>query len=117
MLLDNIWYHISALASIIADICIIIVSIAAYKRSGFIGFKLFLASALLFFPISIYYYLVGLWRLQIIQWPLDSDWTAIAYRISSCMNIAAQILVVVIVFVFARFFNSRPQQSGKTKNT
>ena len=107
MIPENLPYHFSGIASIVADIWIGVLAVHLWRTRASKGF-LFLAVACALFLIgSVYVYLVGLAQYGFFQWPLDGPATYRAYLLTSFISIAAQILFVVSMVRIANEYKAK----------
>lgn len=102
MSLENLWYHGSAISSILVDLILIVVASLAYQRFHLTSL-IFLALAFgLFFVSSCYAYWMGLVEMGIIPWEWDYRSATISYIGGSLNQGAANILLAISVIALAR---------------
>jgi hypothetical protein len=69
---ENLPYHFSALASIVADVWVGILSLAVWNKKKIRGFLVLAIACAMFLVGSVYGYFAGLTEYGILQWPLDA---------------------------------------------
>ncbi len=109
---ENIPFHLSALASILADVIVGFISIQAYRATKNKGWGFLAWACGLFLVGSVYGYLIGLTEYGIIEWPLNDVNTLRAYYLTSLISIASQACFVLGTIFLAQTITQKIAEQG-----
>ncbi len=99
---ENIPFHLSALASILADVIGGCISVHAYQITKSKGWAFLGAACGCFLVGSVYGYVIGLAEYGIIVWPFNDENTVRAYYLTSFISIASQAFFVLGIIYLVR---------------